>query len=370
MRIEIFIVLAYLIIMVAIGLAFSRLNKSGDDFFKSGAKGSWWLVGMSVFMAGLSANTFTANGGVAYRAGWTVLLVYWAGALGAFCQIIYFAKRYRRTRKATLPEIIQERFGTGAQQVYSWIKVPSAVLHAGIWLWGMGIFTASAFDLDINLVIVVVGAVVTLMACSGGSWAVMASDFVQSLIIFSIVILLSSLVLIDFGGPSSFFHELSTHSATSDYSFFKPAGAFVDDKFTLGWAMAQMTITVIMLCSVEGSVRFLAVKDDRTAVKSACLVLVLMLLFPVIIFIPAWGSALALGNEVQAAGGVTPAESAYAVAARHWLPPQLLGLMGVAMLAATMSSMDTGINRSAGIVVRNIIPFIIDLRGKKTPGCP
>jgi len=285
--------------------------------------------------------------------------------LGAIFQVVFFAKRYRRTRKVTLPEIIHARFGRAAEQFYSLAKIPSALLISGIWLWSMGIFTASAFSLDIHVVIIVVGVVVTTMASAGGSWAVMASDFVQSLIVVSIVILLSSLVIMDFGGIHGFVESLGTHSATKDYSFLKEAGEFSGNKFTLFWAMAQVGFTVMMFCSIEGSVRFLAVKDDSTAVKSALLVLVLMLLFPLILFVPAWGAAMQLGDQVAAAPGVNPAEAAYALAAKNWLPPQLLGIMGVAMLAATMSSMDTGINRTSGIVVRNILPFVLSLLGKE-----
>ncbi|MDV7395426.1 hypothetical protein RZS08_28830, partial [Arthrospira platensis SPKY1] len=54
-----------------------------------------------------------------------------------------------------------------------------------------------------------------------------------------------------------------------------------------------------------------------------------------------------------------PSEAAYAAMAMKLLPAGLLGLLVCAIFAATMSSMDAGLNRSAGIITRNFyLPII------------
>ena len=52
---------------------------------------------------------------------------------------------------------------------------------------------------------------------------------------------------------------------------------------------------------------------------------------------------------------VNPSDTAYAVAAGNVLPAGLMGLMVIVLFAATMSNMDTGLNYTAGIFVRNIL---------------
>lgn len=49
-----------------------------------------------------------------------------------------------------------------------------------------------------------------------------------------------------------------------------------------------------------------------------------------------------------------PAEAAYAIASLNVLPAGMTGLMVVAMFAATMSSMDSGLNRNAAIFTNDI----------------
>ena len=52
---DLVIVGVYMCVLVLIGMVFGKLVKSGSDYFKAGAKGSWWMVGASMFMIGISA---------------------------------------------------------------------------------------------------------------------------------------------------------------------------------------------------------------------------------------------------------------------------------------------------------------------------
>jgi hypothetical protein len=72
--IEYSLICAYLLLVV--GVVFKNFNKNSGDYFRGGSQGTWWLVGMGSFMAGISAFIFTANRGAAFEAGWTVLFIY------------------------------------------------------------------------------------------------------------------------------------------------------------------------------------------------------------------------------------------------------------------------------------------------------
>ncbi|HOF19397.1 MAG TPA: hypothetical protein PK082_10850, partial [Phycisphaerae bacterium] len=50
-----------------------------------------------------------------------------------------------------------------------------------------------------------------------------------------------------------------------------------------------------------------------------------------------------------------------AVVSMKFLPPGLMGVMVVAMLAATMSTMDTGLNRNAAIITQDVYPTLCRL---------
>ena len=186
---------SYLALIMAMGAVFSRFNRDDADYFRGGSKGVWWLVGASAFMSGFSAYTFTAASGVAFEAGWSVVVIYFANAFGYLLNFLFLAPWFRQIRATTGPEVTKERYGLRTQQFYAWIGVVMSLLMAGIWLNGLAIFTATIFGLDVKLVIIIVGIVVLFYSMSGGVWAVMGTDFLQSLILIPITILMAYLCL-------------------------------------------------------------------------------------------------------------------------------------------------------------------------------
>ena len=49
----------YLIMLLSLGAYFTWFNKNLSDFIRGGAQGTWWIVGMSMFVSAISAFTFT-----------------------------------------------------------------------------------------------------------------------------------------------------------------------------------------------------------------------------------------------------------------------------------------------------------------------
>src|SRR5882724_5965721 len=62
------------------------------------------------------------------------------------------------------------------------------LFFSAISLNAIGVFMAAVFRVEMNTILIVLGVVVTLVAFAGGSWAVLASDFVQAFLIITITI--------------------------------------------------------------------------------------------------------------------------------------------------------------------------------------
>jgi Na+/proline symporter len=86
--------------------------------------------------------------------------------------------------------------------------------------------------------------------------------------------------------------------------------------------------------------------------------MVLMLIGTTIWFIPPMTARFFYTATVESMKIAKPAESAFAVVCMNILPPGMIGLMVVAMFAASMSSMDTGLNKNAAIFINNIYPAL------------
>jgi Na+/proline symporter len=113
--------------------------------------------------------------------------------------------------------------------------------------------------------------------------------------------------------------------------------------------------------SINAAPRYFSVKDGKEARKAALLCAVLMLLGSVIWFLPPMTARILYPELVMAFDIGKPAEASYAVASMSLLPAGLIGLIVVAILAATMSSMDTGLNTNVAILVKDVYPKLARL---------
>jgi Na+/proline symporter len=186
----------------------------------------------------------------------------------------------------------------------------------------------------------------------------MGADFVQGMILIPATVLLSCICIWKLGGVSGVFERIREAGLTEQYALIKPAGAFPANAYTLGWAFAIIILQVSQNCSLALSMRYFAVKDGKEASKAAWLTCILMALGTALWFIPPMAARILFNEQVMASALSKPAESAFAVASLNLLPTGLVGVMIIAMFAATASSMDSGLNVNAAMLVRDVIPAL------------
>ena len=362
--VEYVVIGCYLAVLVGVGMVFRRFNENVSDYFRNGCKGTWWLVGSSAFMTAFSAWTFSGAAGAAYEAGWSVLVIYLANSVGFAINGLFLAKWFRQIRAITGPEVIRLRFGISTQQFYAWMSFVMQTLYSSLHLLGLAIFCSAVFGYKIEQVIVVVGAVVLLYSLIGGSWAVTATDFLQTLILIPITILVGVLCLVKLGGVGALFQGIQDMGLSSAYGVFNAPDQFPLRAYTYAWAVAMLLKNVIGYNTLTSAQRYFLVKDGREAQKAAWLGFVLMTAGAFIWFIPPMTARLLFHAEVMAVDIPKAAEAAYAIASLNVLPLGMTGLMVVAMFAATMSSMDSGLNRNAAIFTNDIYPTLCRLFGR------
>ena len=365
--IEYTVIGVYLALLVAIGVVVKRFNKDDSDYFRNGCKGTWWLVGASAFMVQFSAWTFTGAAGAAYEAGWSVMVIFMANAMGYFLVAALFGPWFRQMRVVTIPEAIRARFNPATQQFYAWLTVTLGLLYAAVWLSGLATFCHAVFGFELKTIIVVIGLIVLFYSTIGGSWGVTSTDFLQTLILIPITILVAYLCLQQLGGVGGLFSGIEDAGLKDDYSLINEPGVFTGkNTYTLAWALAVFVAQVIKINTVQASQRYYAVKTGNDARKAALLAGVLMMLGSLIWFIPPMTGRILYEAEIEALTSLPKvAEASYAVVSLKLLPVGLVGLMVVAMLSATMSSLDSGLNKNAAMFVRDIFPALLRWFGIK-----
>lgn len=343
------VIAVYLVFMLAIGPVYKRFSTTASDYFRGGGGMLWWMVGASAWVMTFTAWTFTGGAGKVYDTGTFFLLLIVGNVVATVVMYLFTAARYRQMRVITPIEAARDRFGRVSEQWFTWLPVPINILRGGIGLYAIAIFMSIVFGVSMEVIIVGLGVAVTAMCIFGGSFAVVASDFVQMLTILVITLVISFLALRHpaVGGLGNMVEHLP--AAHFDWTVFERPGVIA--VFTLTIIINQ---TVQMNSLMEGASRFIYVKSGKDAKRALLVSFFGMLLFTPIFILPAMAATLVFPDLASRFPQLNnPSEGSYVAMAMELLPSGMLGLLVCGIFAATMTSMDSGLNRAAGIFVRN-----------------
>lgn len=354
------VIAGYFLLIIGIGFTFkSMAAKSTSDYFRGGGRMLWWMVGSTAFMMQFSAWTFTGAAGKAFTDGFAVCLVFIANTFSYFCGWLYFAKRFRQMRVDTPTEAIKGRFGPQNERFFSWTLIIFTLINGGIWLNALGVFASAVFNSDIGTTIIIAGLTVVFVSVLSGAWGVVASDFMQTLVVAVISIVCAVVALVKVGGPVALINNFPTDfviGPNMNYPLLL-VGTFI-------FFLAKQLVTIMNL---HDSFRFLTAKDSENATKAAFLAMCLMGFGSIIWFIPPWASAILYPDAASAYPqlGNKAADAIYLVFTRNTMPVGTVGLLLAGLFAASMSSMDSALNKNTGILIRSVYQPYLEKRGKK-----
>ena len=344
----------YFVLILAIGVVFSRMaSKSTSDYFRGGGRMLWWMVGSTAFMAQFSAVTFTGAAGKAFNDGFAICAVYIGNTFAFYCGYLFFAHRFRQMRVDTPTEAIKRRFGSQNELFFSWALIVFSFVNAGVWLNALGVFTSAVFDADIFLTIIGIGFTVVFVSVLSGAGGVVASDFVQTLVVAVVSVATAIVALVIIDGPVNLVKNF-------------PGGFLVGPNMNyplilIGTFIFFLPKQIITMMNLHDSFRFLGAKDTVNARKAALLAMILMGVGTIIWFIPPWAAASLYKDAPSSYSqlGSKAADTVYLVFARNAMPIGTVGLLMSGLFAASMSSMDSALNKNAGIFIRSIYqPFL------------
>jgi SSS family transporter len=347
------VIAAYMALMLGIGFYAMRFNRGATDYFKGGSRIHWLAAGLSSFMSGFSAWTFTGAAGLAYQHGLVAVLLYVGNACTFLLGYFLFAQRWRRARIGTVMEYLVDRYDERTRQAFSWTTIFFQLFMGGAMLYGLALFVAPTCGWPLSWTIVGCGAVILAYCVVGGLWAVVITDFLQAAILmpFTLVMFFASLAKV--GGLSGLVARLPAETTSlalaPDYGWTYVACWTVMTSFGYNTAaMAQ---------------RYFSVEDERASRKIALLCFSLFLLGAFIWFVPPFAMRV-LHPDLKAIwpGLANPHESSYALAALTLLPSGLVGIMLAAMFSATMSSLSGLLNIHASIISKDIFPTLFPRR--------
>jgi solute:Na+ symporter, SSS family len=336
-----FIVMAvFALLIFAIGLAFTRTgSKSSQAFFEAGGETPWWINGLSLFISYFSAGTFVVWGSIAYKHGLVANTIQLTMAISGLVVAVFIAARWKRTGTRTAAEYIGIRFGTRAQQFYTYLILILSLVNTSAVLYPVGkmVYVATPFSLE--ACIIGIGILIVLYTAAGGLWAVLVTDVVQFIILMAAVLIVIPASFAQIGGAGNFF-------SLAPADFFEP---FTHD-YTASFMLAFIGYQTVYIGGNWSYVqRYTSVSNERNAKKVAYLFAFLYALSPVIWMLPPMVYRI-INPNLQ---GLEP-EGAYMMLCQRVLPAGLIGLVLSGMISATSSKANTTINLSATVFAQDV----------------
>ncbi len=349
MDINLLVIAAYFLLMAGISLTFRKMaSKSSTDYFRGGGRMLWWMVGSSAFMIQFSAWTFTGAAGEAFRNGFPAVYVFIGNAFAYVVAWLFFAARMRQMRVDTPTEAIRRRFGATSEQFFTWSIIPLSLLQGGVWLNALSVFFSAVTGVDLTTTMWVTGLAVLFLSLLGGAWGVVASDFVQSMIVAVLSVACALVALVKVGGPAAMVKNFP------DSFFTGPGHSY--PALLVGLFLFMLVKQMLTINNMKDSYRFLTAKDSANAKRAALFAMVLMIVGALIWMIPPWATASlfpdAATTHAAQLGGKS-ADAVFLVFAERAMPAGIVGLLMAGMFSATMAAMDGALNHSAGIFVRS-----------------
>ena len=337
------VIALYALLMVWVGFYVLRFNRGAAEYFRGGSRIPWLVAGLSCFMSGFSAWTFTGAAGVAYRSGIAVIGMYIGNALSFLLGYLVFAKLWRRSRITTVMEYLSGRFNPLTHQTFSWTTIVFQLFTSASTLFGLSLFVSSACGFPVIWTILCAGGLIIFYCVLGGLWAVVVTDFLQASILMPFCLVLVVMSLARVGGVIGLVHALPPQMKTIQFS-----GEF-------GWLyIASWTIMVSFGYNTSAMAqRYFSVDNERSSRKIALLCCGLFFVGAFVWFLPPMAMRVVY-PELPRMGLPNASEAAYAVASLTLLPHGLIGVMLAAMFSATMANLSAQFNVKSAILTKDV----------------
>src|SRR4051794_8944731 len=162
-------------------LAARRGRSTKRDYFLSGDKLPWWMIGASIVASNVSSHHLVGIMGTAYSRGFVAMWIVWGTVLVGFNALLWiFLPYYLRNGFYTMPEFLQRRFGAGARLTYVVLVLITYVFVEVSSVLYLGALSANALlNIDVMTAIIVLALVTGAYTIAGGLRAVVWTELLQ-----------------------------------------------------------------------------------------------------------------------------------------------------------------------------------------------
>ncbi len=195
--------IAYLVVMLGIGLYFARKKMSQADFHLGGKKIPGWALALSERATGESAWCLLGLTGFAFASGLSSVWIALGCVAGIVVSWLWLAQEFRKERDTyeilTLPDYFATKYANRGKFIRwfsSVIIIFFFILYVSAQFSGGGKTLNITFDIPVTTGIIISAVIVILYAIAGGFFSVVWTDVLQALLMIITLVVTPIIALI------------------------------------------------------------------------------------------------------------------------------------------------------------------------------
>ena len=370
-------ILAYMIMMVVIGLVCSKKNENVGDFYLGGRKLGPIVTAMSAEASDMSSWLLMGLPGVAYltgcaEAGWTAIGL----AIGTYINWLIVAKRLRvYTQKCnnsiTIPDFFSNRYRDSKKILMGISAIIILIFFVPYTASGFaacGKLFSTLFGIDYHLAMIISAIIIVAYTSVGGFLAASTTDLIQSIVMTLALVILVIFGIDAAGGMNT---VMDNAKGLTDYLSFtalhNPDGGestpygILPIISTLAWGLGYFGMPHILL-------RFMAIEDKNKVKTSRRIASVWVVIsMAVAIFIGIIGNCLSAQDTIEKLEGSSGAETvimkmATYMSEKGFILAILGGLIFAGILASTMSTSDSQLLAASSSMSEDLLKGMMKIK--------
>ncbi|MEM9549165.1 MAG: sodium:solute symporter [Bacteroidota bacterium] len=356
--IDLSIIIIYLIFVVLLGFYFGKKHEDAEDYFLAGRSLTWPLIGFSLFASNMSSNSLVGLAGAGYNDGFSVYTYEWMAVVILVIFAVFFLPFYLKNKIFTIPEYLEKRFSYPVRAYASSIAIVLNILvDIAATLYAGGVVINMIFpQFGLSTIIIFLAIIAGIYTISGGLAAVVYTDAVQAVILICGSAMITYFAYDAAGG----WEAVEAITDPSHFNIIKPLD---DEALPYPGIFTGVLIIGFYFWGTNQYItqRTLAAKNVRQGQWGAIFAgfLKLSILFVMVfpgafarVLYPAAGTDDSGAALATALDGVTKIkmDAIYPSLLFDFLPVGILGIVLAGLIAAMMSSLDSGLNSVSTLI--------------------
>lgn len=376
MEVVITTIICYLLLMIAIGVYFSKKNNDVSDFYLGGRKLGAIVTAMSAEASDMSSYLLMGLPGLAYLCGcaevtWTAIGL----SLGTYFNWLFVAKRLRvyssKCKAITIPDFFSRRYHDERNIIMGISAIIILIFFIPYTASGFsacGKLFEQLFNWEYHVAMIVSAIIIVLYTSIGGFLAASTTDLIQSIVMSLALIVVVIYGVSSAGGFGKVFDNAKglkgyltlNESHNADDNTSSPFG-FISIISTMAWGLGYFGMPHILL-------RFMAIgnKDKVKVSRRIATVWVVLSMF-IAIFIGIIANALSANGTIEKLTTSSESETAiikiaFVMNEKNILAAIFAGLIFAGILACTMSTADSQLLAASSSASENLLKGMFKLK--------